>query len=337
MTYQPIAPEEVWHAMRRVRPHVVRTPLFYSKLLNEWLGGHRILMKCENFQKVGAFKARGAMNVLMKLKEEGRLPERVVAFSLGNHSGGVAWACRRLNIPARIYLQNGASPLKIQATESYGPEVILCESRQAAMARVAEDVKEGWYFIHPYDHDDIIAGQGTCALEIHEEEPELDAMFIPIGGGGLASGSLLATRLMRSNAKLFGVEPSRANDAARSVREGKIVGFDAPPDTIADGVRTLAMTERTFHYVKQLDGMYEVPEDDIYYWTQWVAHLIKITAEPSCAMNVHAAFEWLKTQTSPKTVAVIISGGNVDADTHRHIWAENHLDLTPKMRLEQGV
>ncbi len=323
--------------MRRVQPHVVRTPLFYSKLLNEWLGGHRILFKCENFQKVGAFKARGAMNVLMKLKEENRLPERVVAFSLGNHSGGVAWACKKLGIPARIYLQNGASALKIQATKSYGPEVILCESRQAAMARVAEDVKEGWYFIHPYDHDDIIAGQGTCALEIHEEEPELDAMFIPIGGGGLASGSLLATRLMQRETKLYGVEPLRANDAAQSVRAGKIIGFDSPPDTIADGVRTLAMTERTFHYVKQLDGMYEVPEADIYYWTQWIAHLVKITAEPSCAMNTNAAFEWLKTQTSPKTVAVIISGGNVDADTHRQIWAENHLDVTPETRLEQGI
>jgi threonine dehydratase len=331
-----IAPEEVWHAMRRIRDHIVRTPLFYSKLLDSWLGGHRIYFKCENFQKVGAFKARGAINTLLAEQERGALPEKVVAFSLGNHSGGAAWACRRLGVPARIYLQKGVTPLKRQATESYGPEVIVTQSRQEAMARVEEDVKKGYYFIHPYDHDDIIAGQGTCALEIIEDLPDVDAIFAPIGGGGLASGSLLATRLMRKDCKVFGVEPKRANDAARSVKAGHIIGYDTPPDTVADGVRTLAMTERTFQYIRQLDGIYEVEEEDILYWTQWVAHLIKITAEPSSAMVLGAAFDWLKTQSKPRTVALIVSGGNVDAETHRLIWAENHLDITPASRLENN-
>lgn len=325
-------PKVVIEAQARVAPHIVRTPLFTNYLLNHWLGGHEIHFKCENFQKAGSFKARGALNTLLACKDRGALPEKVVAFSLGNHSSGVAWACRALGVPARIYLQQGVLPLKKQATESYGCEVRMTSSRQEAMARVKEDEDKGYYFIHPYDHDDIIAGQGTCALEIYDELPDVTAIFTPIGGGGLASGTWLATQHLGKSTKVFGVEPLRANDAARSVREGAIVGYDSPPDTIADGVRTLALTPRTFQYVQKLDGIYEIPEEDIYYWSQWVAHLVKITAEPSCSMVLGGVFEWLKTQTTPQKVVVVISGGNVDAESHRKIWSENHLERTPEQR-----
>ncbi len=319
-------------AQKRIAPHIVRTPIFTNHLLNQWLGGHSIHFKCENFQKAGSFKARGAMNTLLACRDRGELPEKVVAFSLGNHSSGVAWACRTLGIPARIYLQQGVLPLKKQATENYGCEVIMTSSRQEAMQRVQEDVDKGYYFIHPYDHDDIIAGQSTCALEIYDELPNTTAIFAPIGGGGLASGTWLATQYLQKTAKVFGVEPVRANDAARSVREGHVIGYDSPPDTIADGVRTLALTERTFEYVQKLDGIFEIEEEDIYYWSQWVAHLVKITAEPACSMVLGGAFEWLKTQTTPQQVVVIISGGNVDADSHRKIWDKNRLDITPLQR-----
>lgn len=326
-----IEPEEVARAYERIHPWLAHTPLLRSSRLEGWLGGHTLIFKAENMQRIGAFKARGALNTLLKRKEEGALPESVVAFSLGNHSMGVAWACHTLGIPCTIFLQSGASPLKKQGTESYGAEVVMTASREEAADRVKEKQAEGYYFIHPYDHDDIIAGQGTAALEAFKDGVQPDAIFTPIGGGGLAGGSWLTTQLVSPQTEVFGVEPVLANDAARSVQAGEIVGYDTPPPTIADGVRTLSLTERTFEYIRQLAGLYEVEERDIIYWTQWLTHLLKTTVEPSGALPMAAAAQWLSAQTTPKTVLMVLSGGNVDAITHRQIWAEDRLTKRPAL------
>lgn len=324
----PLAPQSVLHALERIAPYIHRTPVVESHQLNTWLG-HRILFKAECLQKVGAFKARGALNTLLSLKEQGALPGHVVAFSSGNHAQAVAWASQLLGVRATIYIPKTSSALKIQATRSYGAEVIVTDTRQLAESQAMEAVSNGAYAIPPYDHDDVITGQGTACIELLQEYTP-DAIFAPCGGGGLLSGTWLATQLLRQQCQVFGGEPVAANDAARSLREGTIQRFDITPATIADGVVTLAVAERTFHYLKQIAGILEVDEKEIIYWTQWLTHLLKLSIEPTAAIGMAAAAQWLKTQTSPRTVAVILSGGNASAETKTKIWQRDYLNEIPR-------
>ena len=189
----------------------------------------------------------------------------------------------------------------------------------------AHKQREGAFFVHPSDNDDVIAGQGTACLEALQDGAKPDAIFATCGGGGWLAGSFLAAQ----GIPVFGAEPAIANDAARSLRDGKIFGFDATPMTVADGARTLHISERTFYYLKQLAGFYEIAERDIVYWTQWLQHLLKLSVEPTSAVAMAAAQAWLKNQTSKKRVLVLLSGSNLDAATQRHIWAENYLDQLP--------
>ena len=322
-----LAPQSVAQALERIAPYIHRTPVVESHQLNAWLG-HRILFKAECLQKVGAFKARGALNTLLALKEQGALPAHVVAYSSGNHAQAVAWASQMLGIRATIYIPKTASVLKIQATRSYGAEVILTESRQLAESEANAAVANGAYAIPPYDHDSVIAGQGTACLELLQDHAS-DAVFAPCGGGGLLSGTWLATQLFRPQCLVFGGEPLVANDAARSLREGTIQRFTTTPATIADGVVTLAVAERTFEYLKQIAGILEVEEKDIIYWTQWLTHLLKLAIEPTAAVGMAAAAQWLKTQSAPRTVSVILSGGNASAETKTKIWQQDRLSEIP--------
>ncbi|UDF03409.1 serine/threonine dehydratase [Asticcacaulis sp. AND118] len=323
-----VRPEEIAAAQERIAGHVHRTPLFQSETLNRALG-HRIVFKAENLQRIGAFKLRGATNTLRALKEQKALSDEVCAFSSGNHAQAVAYAARALGVKATIFIPKQASGVKIAATRACGAEVVLTETRQIAEASVAEYIERGATFVHPYDNPYVIAGQGTACLEALQDGVEADAVFAPCGGGGLMSGTYLATRLARPQAKIFACEPSMANDAHRSVQTGEIVRLNETPRTIADGVRTLAVSERTLSYLSQLDGFYEVDEAEIILWTQWLTHLLKLTIEPTSAMSMAGVTRWLKTQTAPRTVLVILSGGNIAAETLRQIWAEDHLTQLP--------
>ena len=322
-------PAAVEAAHERLKAHITRTPILRSHLLNRFLGTD-ISFKYEGAQKVGAFKARGALNTLLRLRETKKMPLEAVAYSSGNHAQAVAWAAKQMGIKATVVIPAGASKVKVAATEAYGAEVIIAKTRGEAEETAKKLAsRAGTFLLPPYDHDDVIAGQGTAAFEAWQEEKNFDAVFAPCGGGGLISGTFLATRLFSKEAKIFAAEPSIANDAARSYHTGKIFRFHDAPKTIADGARTLGISERTFHYIDQLDGFYEISETEILYWSQWLMHLLKVTVEPTAALGMAAAHKWLGEGNRNKRVLVILSGANLDSETYGKIWAHDHLSKLP--------
>jgi threonine dehydratase len=328
MPILPLSPETIAHAHKRIEPYVHRTPLLSSSVLNKHLG-HRILFKAENLQKIGAFKIRGAMNSLLSLKEAGKLPGEVIAFSSGNHSQAVAYGASILGIKSTIFMPAYTSPIKLQATRGYGGNVVLTETRQEAEAAVLELVAKGACFIPPYDSDEVIAGQGTACFEALQDASDVDAVFATCGGGGLISGTYLAAQLLKPSIPVYGGEPLNANDAVQSLRAGHIIALKDKPETLADGAMSISVSERTFTYLQKLAGIFEISETDMIYWTQWMTHLLKATIEPTSAVAMAAAAAWLKTQTSPKTILVIISGGNVAPETYLKIWEHNWLEHEP--------
>ncbi|NQY81317.1 MAG: serine/threonine dehydratase [Candidatus Caenarcaniphilales bacterium] len=324
-----LKPELVKSAYDRIKGSINETPLMSSTQLNRWLG-HEVFFKMECFQKVGAFKARGAMNTLLTLKDNNFLPKEVVTFSSGNHAQAVAWAAGKMGVKANILMSQHASPIKIQATKAYGANIVLCKSRKEAEETAYSYAENGAYLIPPYDHESVIAGQGTACYEALQEIPKNpNAIFVPVGGGGFLSGSYLAKKLLSSSSKIFGAEPEQANDAARSIEQGSIVKFDDSPETIADGVQTLSVSDRTFAHILHTDGIITASEDEIIYWTQWLTHLLKASIEPSCALAMASAFKWLKEQRGRKTILVMISGGNISAKKHHDIWSKDCLEDLP--------
>ncbi|WP_276167898.1 serine/threonine dehydratase [Zobellia alginiliquefaciens] len=321
--------EDIQKARKRIDGHISQTPILSSTLLNDWLG-HEIYFKAECLQKIGAFKARGACNTLAWLIENNERPKHVIANSSGNHSQAVAWAASQFNIPATIYMPGYSSKIKIQATQSYGAKVELCENRNIADERVlAASKEEGTYWIPPFNHHQVIAGQGTAICEALEQVTDIDAVFAPCGGGGLLSGTVIATNSLSPKTKVLGVEPLNANDAAESLRTNKIQRLTVTPDTLADGAMTMAVGDITFEYLKKLDGMYEVEESKLIYWTQWLTHLLKLHIEPTSAMAMEGVVQWLKNCTTKKRIMVMLSGGNIDHTNQLKIWNTNHLDSRP--------
>jgi threo-3-hydroxy-L-aspartate ammonia-lyase len=323
-----LSPSVVTTAYNRIKSHINNTPLLESSILNETFGA-KLYFKFEGMQKIGAFKTRGAMNTLLHLNEQGNLPKEVVTFSSGNHAQAVAWSARKLGVKATIIIPSTASPVKIAATRSYGADVIITEDRNEAEELAYEKSKTA-FLLPPYDHDDVIAGQGTAALEAWMMKSDYDAVFAPCGGGGLISGTYLATRLFSDQAKVFACEPLIANDAAESYRTGVIKRFAKSPMTIADGTRTVSISERTFQYIKKLDGFYEISEEQIIYWTQWLTHLLKINLEPTCALAMAGAYQYLREGGVGKLL-VIISGGNIDPLSYQKIWEKSYLDKLPSL------
>ena len=322
---------DVQQAHTRIKDYIHPTPIVSSSLLNKWLG-HHIYFKMESLQKIGAFKLRGALNTVLKLKEQNNLPQKIVANSSGNHAQAIAYAGALLNIPTTIYTTKSVSKVKAAATEFYGAELAMFDTRVEADQAVQQAAQQaGVLWIPPFNHPDIIAGQGTAAYEAINELVSVDAVFAPCGGGGLASGTLLATRGLFPQAKVIGVEPLAANDAADSLRANEIVSLPAPAVTLADGAATPAVGDITFELLKQLDEFYEVDEDKIAYWSQWLQHLLKMHIEPTSAMTMDAVTRWLAGQESPQKVLVIISGGNIDQAKMAQIWAQDHLSQIPSV------
>ncbi|MGQ1945480.1 serine/threonine dehydratase [Geofilum sp. OHC36d9] len=321
--------EDIEKAKERINNYVNKTPVLSSSLLNEWIG-HEIFFKAECLQKIGAFKARGACNAISWLIENNEKPKKVIANSSGNHAQAVAWAARQFNIPATIYMPAYASKIKIQATNAYGAQIELCENRNVADEKVKQASQEkGTCWIPPFNHNQVIAGQGTAIYEALNQVSDIDAVFAPCGGGGLLSGTLIATRSLSPATKVIGAEPLNANDAAQSLRMNAIQKLSSVPDTIADGAMTMAVGDITFEYLKMLDDMYEIEESKIIYWTQWLTHLLKLQVEPTSATAMDAVAQWLKNQKTKKRVMVILSGGNIDQTTQLTLWNNNYLTFRP--------
>ena len=297
-------------AMRLIGPHVHRTPVLTSKQLDA-INGARLFFKCENFQKVGAFKFRGATNAVLNLSE-GQRAAGVVTHSSGNHAAALAHAAVSRGVKAYIVMPTSAPEVKKRAVAGYGAEITFCEPTLAAREAAAAEViaRTGATMIHPYDNFYIIAGQGTAAMEMLAEMPEPDAVLAPVGGGGLLSGSAIATRHLAPSAKIYGAEPLLADDAARSLHTGAIQPA-LPPLTIADGLLT-SLCERTFTVIKQnVDDILTVTEEQIIEAMTLIWTRMKIVVEPSSAVPLAAVLA-NRELFSGKTVGIIVSGGNAD-------------------------
>ncbi len=316
---------DIRNAKNRIDPFINETPILSSSILNHWLG-HEVFFKAEGFQKIGAFKARGACNTIASLVENGSKPDHIVANSSGNHAQAVAWAGGRLGIKSTIFMPAFSSQVKIQGTRSYGAEVVLCDSRPEADEKVkAASQKKNTYWIPPFNHELVIEGQGTVAFEALSELDDINAVFAPCGGGGLVSGTLVSTRNLAPKAEVIGAEPLNANDAKISIQQGTIHRLTEKPQTLADGAMTMAVGDITFEYLKQLDDLIEITEEKMIYWTQWLTHLLKVRVEPTSALGMAAAQQWLSKQTTKKKILVILSGSNMDQATTLKIWKEDYL------------
>ena len=322
---------DVVAAQQRIEHLVHKTPILSSQLLNQWLG-HEIYFKAECLQKIGAFKIRGASNFLAKCHQSNQLPSHVVANSSGNHAQAVALAASSFDIPATIYTTENISSVKAAATAGYGANVLKFPNRTVAdraVQEAAETKNTAW--LPPFNHPDIIAGQGTAALEALQELPDINGVFAPVGGGGLLSGTLIAARELAPTAEVIGCEPFNANDVANSLRMGSIQSLNGTPKTLADGAATPSCGEFTFAFLQQTDGFYEIAEIELVYWTQWLQHLLKLHVEPTSAMAMAGVMRWLKTKTKPQKVLVILSGGNISEVSMRQIWQKDYLQALPSL------
>ncbi len=305
--------DDIAAASERTRELVRQTPLWRSGSVDRRTGRH-VVFKCENLQKGGAFKIRGASNFLFSLPAEDR-KRGVVAFSSGNHAQATAIAARHFGVPATIVMPNDAPKSKLAATKANGAHVVVYDrltgSREEIGKRIAAET--GATLVPPFDHPWIIAGAGTCALEFLDQEPDLDVLVVCLGGGGLMSGSALAAKAMKPGIRIFGVEPELANDWWLSLRKGEPVGIE-PPATIADGLRTQKPGKHTFPIVRDLvEDVVLVTEDEIKETVRFLMSRTKLVVEPSGAVAA-AAVLYGKIPAAAKT-GVIISGGNVDFET----------------------
>ena len=301
---------DVRAAAARIGPSIHRTPLLPNRSLSERIGVE-VRLKCENLQRAGSFKIRGALNALMQLDDAQRR-SGVVAFSSGNHAQGVALAAKLLGTKATIVMPEGSVASKVAATEAYGAEVVMAGVTAATRDTVAREIasRTGAAVIPPYDDERIIAGAGTVGLEITEEWPEVENVVVPLGGGGLLSGVALATTSINSDINAYGVEPRAGNDGERSFKSGQIVTID-PPKTIADGARTLAIGLRNFAIIQQrVRDIVSVEDAVLLDALKYAMYRTKLVIEPTGALGIAALLSGLIKPRGP--VAVVVSGGNLD-------------------------
>lgn len=299
-------------AFKRINGIANKTPVMTSRTLDSILKA-QIFFKCENFQRVGAFKFRGAYYALSLLSEEQK-KQGVITHSSGNHAQAVALAAKILGIQATIIMPKGAPINKINATKGYGAEILFCNNSLEARIKTTEELikKRNFILIHPFDSDNTINGQGTVAYELIREIGNLDVVIAPLGGGGLLSGTALATKEMCPDAQIIGVEPLMADDALRSLKAGYIIP-STYPNTIADGLRT-SISERTFNIIrKYVDQIITVTELEIIEAMIFLLERMKIVVEPSGAVPL-AAILSNKINVNNKKVGVILSGGNIDLE-----------------------
>jgi threonine dehydratase len=308
----PPSYDDVRAAAARLAGIAHRTPVITSRSL-DGRAGCSVFLKCECFQRMGAFKFRGAYNAVAQLSPEDRA-KGVVTHSSGNHAQALALAAQMAGVKAVVVMPRGTSPPKLAATrDTYGAQVVLCENNLASRESTTRSLVEerGLVMVHPYDDDRIIAGAGTAALELLEDTGGLDVVVAPVGGGGLMSGTCIAARGTSAAVRLYGAEPQRADDALRSLQAGRVVANPAPPDTVADGLRT-NLCERTFSVLsRHLDAIATVSEGEILDAMRFLWERLKIVVEPSGAVPVAALLSG-RIDVSGRRVGVIVSGGNVD-------------------------
>jgi threonine dehydratase len=305
--------EDVVAAAGRIQGHAHRTPVLTSRTANEELGAE-VFFKAENMQRMGAFKFRGAFNALSRFDAAQR-KAGVVAFSSGNHAQAIALSAKLLNIPATIIMPEDAPASKIAATRGYGGNVVTYdrykEDREAIGRKLAQE--KGMTLVPPYDHADVIAGQGTVAKELFEDVGALDVLFVCLGGGGLLSGSALSARALSPQCKLYGVEPEAGNDGQQSLRSGSIVHIDTPK-TIADGAQTQHLGKLTFPIIqREVDDILTVSDAELVEAMRFFAARMKIVVEPTGCLGFAAARK-MKEALHGKRVGVLISGGNIDIE-----------------------
>ena len=306
----PLSQTTIEQAHSRISPYIHRTPVITSKTLNDQ-SGMTLFFKCENLQKVGAFKARGAMNAVLSLTPE-ESNKGVATHSSGNHGQALAWAARQQGIPAYIVMPKNSPKVKVDAVRGYSADVTLCEptlqAREDTLNRVIQ--KTGAHFVHPYNDYRVMAGQATCAKELIEDMPELDLIFAPVGGGGLLSGTAMSANLLSDLVKVIGCEPEMADDAYQSFQAGRLIP-SVNPDTIADGLKT-SLGDKTFPVIHQMvDQIVTVSEAEITSTMQLVWERLKLVIEPSAAVSLAGLLKHSDRFKGLKA-GVIFTGGNVD-------------------------
>ena len=303
--------EDVAAAARRIEGHAHRTPVLRSTTADA-MGGARFFFKCENFQRMGAFKFRGAFNAVSKFTPEQKRAG-VIAFSSGNHAQAIALAARLLGVPAVIVMPLDAPAAKMEATRGYGAEVITYDRYTQDREQLTREIatRRGMTLIPPYDHADVITGQGTAARELMEEVGELDVLMTPLGGGGLLSGCALAARALSPNCRVYGVEPEAGNDGQQSFRTGAIVNIPVPK-TLADGAQTQHLGDLTFAIIRRdVADVLTATDDQLVEAMRFFAARMKMVVEPTGCLAFAGALH-SGIDIKGKRVGIVISGGNVD-------------------------
>lgn len=305
-----ITKEQIQQAHERIKPFIHQTPVLTCNTINE-MAGASLFFKCENFQKIGAFKIRGGLNAVLSLPAE-KLANGIATHSSGNHAQAIAYAARQTGTKAYIVMPNNSPNVKVNAVKGYGAEITFCEpnqqAREAALQQIVE--KTGAEFVHPYNDDRVITGQATCAKELLEEIPQLDVLIAPVGGGGLLSGTALTAHCFSTGTVVYAGEPEGAADAIRSLRSGRIE--NAPYiNTIADGLLT-KLGDKTFPIIKEyVKDIFTVTDEEIIAALRLVYERMKIIVEPSCVVPLAAVLK-NKPLFAGKRVGLILSGGNID-------------------------
>jgi threonine dehydratase len=305
-----ISKTDIVEAHERIKPFIHKTPVLTCKTINE-LAGAELFFKCENFQKIGAFKIRGGLNAALSLSKE-KIANGIATHSSGNHAQAIAYAARQLGTKAYIVMPNNSPSVKVNAVKGYGAEVTFCENNQQAREEALQAIvdKTGAEFIHPYNDERVMTGQATCAKELIEEIPSLDFILAPVGGGGLLSGTLLSAHYFSPSTKVFAGEPEGAADAVLSIKRGKI---ETAPyiKTIADGLLT-KLGDKTFPIIHQyVSDILTVSDEEIISTLRLVYERMKIIVEPSCVVPLAALLK-NKELFAGKRAGIILSGGNVD-------------------------
>ena len=304
--------DDIRAAAGRIKGVGHRTPILTSQSLDE-MAGRKLFFKCENLQKVGAFKLRGGWNAVSMLSDE-EAANGVCTHSSGNHAQAVAFSAMKRGITSYIVMPNNVPDVKLDAVKGYGANITLCEPTLEARKKTLDEIakKTGAQVVHPFNNPNVIAGQGTAALEMIEDLGTLDAIIAPIGGGGLMSGTCITTRSLLPEAKLFGAEPTGADDAYRSLKEGRMLPQENP-NTICDGLLT-SMGENTWKILKEhLNDIYTVSDDEVIKAMKLIWERMKIIIEPSCATPVAAVMSpEFKQLEGIEKIGIILTGGNID-------------------------
>jgi threonine dehydratase len=311
---------DVQAAAERIRGHANRTPVLTSRRVNSELAAS-VFFKCENFQRMGAFKFRGAFNALSRFDEEQRR-NGVITYSSGNHAQAIALSARILGVPATIVMPHDAPASKVAATRGYGATIVAYDRYTENREEIGQTLaaEHGMTLVPPYDHADVIAGQGTATKELFEEVGELDALYVCLGGGGLLAGAALAARALSPSCRIYGVEPKAGDDGLQSLRTGSIVHIDTPA-TIADGAQTQHLGTLTFEIIRrEVDDIHTATDEELVEAMRVFAATLKIVVEPTACL-AFAAVRRLAAELSGQRVGVIVSGGNVDLARYASLLA----------------